>query len=164
MAVPWTWDIVQFSTSLQKCPTAENGNRWKSLKVVDRRLEMCSNKTSGMRTQSLWYKPEQEVVLAAILYSGGAKFARKCYWKFWGISSLGSLKYLNFTNTRWRRPPIWKPLNRHISATAWPIFTAWCYASTVLASVCLCLSQVGVLLKRLNRGSQKQHHTIARGL
>jgi len=26
------------------------------------------------------------------------------------------------------------------------------------------LSQVGVLLKRLNVGSQKQHHTIAQGL
>ena len=37
-----------------------------------------------------------------------------------------------------------------------------CYASTV--SVCLCLSQVGVLLKRLNTGSHKQHHTIAQGL
>ena len=35
-------------------------------------------------------------------------------------------------------------------------------------SVCLCLSvclsQVGVLLKRLNRGSHKQHHTIAQRL
>ena len=33
-------------------------------------------------------------------------------------------------------------------------------------SVCLsvCPSQVGVLLKRLNRGSHKQHHTIAQGL
>ena len=38
------------------------------------------------------------------------------------------------------------------------IFTARCYASAVLA-MGLCLSQVGVLLKRLNRGSQKQHHT-----
>jgi len=28
----------------------------------------------------------------------------------------------------------------------------------------LCLSQVGVLLKRLNVGSHKQHHTIAQGL
>jgi len=52
------------------------------------------------------------------------------------------------------------------------IFTARCYASAVLASVCLsvsvsvclCLSQVGVLLKRLNVGSHKQHHTIAQGL
>jgi len=48
------------------------------------------------------------------------------------------------------------------------VFTARCYASAVLAmglcpSVCasLCLSQVGVLLKRLNVGSNKQHHTIA---
>jgi len=31
-------------------------------------------------------------------------------------------------------------------------------------SVCLCLSQVGVLLKRLNTGSHKQHHTTAQGL
>ena len=33
-------------------------------------------------------------------------------------------------------------------------------------SVCLsvCPSQVGVLLKRLNIGSHKQHHTIAQGL
>ena len=36
----------------------------------------------------------------------------------------------------------------------------------VSVSVCLsvCLSQVGVLLKRLNVGSHKQHHTIAQGL
>ena len=53
------------------------------------------------------------------------------------------------------------------------IFTARCCASAVLAmgpclsvSVCpfVCLSQVGVLLKRLNGGSHKQHHTIAQGL
>jgi len=31
-------------------------------------------------------------------------------------------------------------------------------------SVCVCLSQVGVLLKRLNIRSHKQHHTIAQGL
>ena len=51
------------------------------------------------------------------------------------------------------------------------IFTARCYASAVLA-MALCLSirlsvrpsQVGVLLKRLNIGSLKQHHTIAQGL
>ena len=50
------------------------------------------------------------------------------------------------------------------------IFTARCYASAVLA-MALCLSvcpsvrqsQVGILLKRLNAGSHKQHHTIARG-
>jgi len=36
----------------------------------------------------------------------------------------------------------------------------------VSVRVCLsvCLSQVGVLLKRLNVGSHKQHHTIAQGL
>jgi len=59
------------------------------------------------------------------------------------------------------------------------IFIARCYASAVLAmalclSVCLsvcpsvypsvCPSQVGVLLKRLNVASRKQHHTIAQGL
>jgi len=35
----------------------------------------------------------------------------------------------------------------------------------VSLSVCLsvCLSQIGVLLKRLNIGSQKQNHTIAQG-
>ena len=31
-------------------------------------------------------------------------------------------------------------------------------------SVRLCLSQVGVLLQRLNIGSHKQHHTIVQGL
>jgi len=31
-------------------------------------------------------------------------------------------------------------------------------------SVSVCLSQVGVILKRLNVGSHKQHHTIAQGL
>jgi len=31
-------------------------------------------------------------------------------------------------------------------------------------SVSVCLSQVGVLLKRLNVESHKQHHTIAQGL
>jgi len=56
------------------------------------------------------------------------------------------------------------------------VFTARCYASAVLAmalcpSVCLSVcpsvrpsvrpSQAGVLLKRLNVGSHKQHHTIA---
>jgi len=48
-------------------------------------------------------------------------------------------------------------------------FTARCYASAVLAmalcpSVSVCLSQVGVLLKRLNVGSHEEHHTIAQGI
>jgi len=44
-------------------------------------------------------------------------------------------------------------------------FTARRHASAVYAVVvCLCLSQVGVLLKRLNVGSRKQRHTIAQGL
>jgi len=52
-----------------------------------------------------------------------------------------------------------------------PIFTARCYASAVLAmALCpsvrssVCPSQVGVLLKRLNVGSHKQHRTISQGL
>jgi len=51
------------------------------------------------------------------------------------------------------------------------LFTTRRYASAVLAIglwlwLCLsvCLSQVGVLLKRLNVGSHEQHHTIAQGL
>ena len=35
---------------------------------------------------------------------------------------------------------------------------------SVSVSVCLCLSQVGVLLKRLNVGSHKEHHTITQGI
>ena len=51
--------------------------------------------------------------------------------------------------------------------------TARLYGSAVYAMtlrvclsscVCLCLSQVGVLLKRLNAGSHKENHTIAHGL
>ena len=34
----------------------------------------------------------------------------------------------------------------------------------VCLSVSVCLSQAGVLLKRQNVGSQKQHHTIPQGL
>ena len=48
------------------------------------------------------------------------------------------------------------------------LFTARCFASAVLAMALylsvrpsVCLSQVGVLLKRINVGSHKQHHTIA---
>ena len=49
------------------------------------------------------------------------------------------------------------------------LVAARCYATAVLAmGLCLCLSvclsQVGVLLKRLKIGSYKQHHTIAQGL
>ena len=51
--------------------------------------------------------------------------------------------------------------------TSMLFFTARCYASAVLATaLCpsVCPSQVGVLLKRLNVGSHKQHRTIAKGL
>jgi len=37
-------------------------------------------------------------------------------------------------------------------------------AMGLYVSVSVCLPQVGVLLKRLKMGSQKQHHTIAHGL
>jgi len=50
---------------------------------------------------------------------------------------------------------------------SYTVFTARCYASAVLAiAQCLsvCPSQVGFLLKRLNVGSHKQHHTIVQGL
>ena len=59
------------------------------------------------------------------------------------------------------------PRSRQITM---PAPARW-YASAVLAmglcpsvSVSVCLSQVGVLLKRLNVGSHKQHHMIAQGL
>jgi len=59
------------------------------------------------------------------------------------------------------------PLNECVSVHAeiCHLFTAQCYASEVLdmglcLSLCICLSEVGVLLKRLNRGAHKQHHTV----
>jgi len=66
-----------------------------------------------------------------------------------------------------KRPPA--NFQPQIARVVRAIFTARCYASAVLAmglclSVSVCLSQVGVLLKRLNVGSHKQHHTIAQGL
>ena len=65
---------------------------------------------------------------------------------------------------------------RTLSLQTDKVFTARRYASSVYAmvvcvsdvrpSVCpsVCLSQVGVLLKWLNIGTRKQHHTIAQGL
>ena len=50
----------------------------------------------------------------------------------------------------------------YLTMNAQHFITARCYESAVLA-MGLCLSQVGVLLKRLNVGSHKQHHTIAQG-
>jgi len=46
------------------------------------------------------------------------------------------------------------------------LFNARRHASAVYAvALCLCLSEVGVLLKRLNvEESHKQHHTIAQKL
>ena len=34
----------------------------------------------------------------------------------------------------------------------------------VSVCLCMCLLQVGVVLKRLNIGSQKQHHMIVQGI
>jgi len=74
------------------------------------------------------------------------------------ISAIYTVKFLYWSHSL--SPP---------SVKARLVFTARCYASAVLAmalclSVCLYPSQVGVLLKRLNVGSHKQHHTIVQGL
>jgi len=45
------------------------------------------------------------------------------------------------------------------------VFIARCYACAYYKPwAWVCQSQVGVLLKRLNMGSYKQHHTIVQGL
>ena len=99
-------------------------------------------------------------------------------------------KISNFTAVFWRKcrisrnflllfePPTpltyTKTYLRYLMSLA-VIFTARCYASAVLAmalcpSVCPSVrpsvrpSQVGVLLKRLNVGSHRQHRTIAQGI
>jgi len=43
-------------------------------------------------------------------------------------------------------------------------FTALCYGPCLSVRPSVCPSQVGVLFKRLNVGSHKQHNTIAQGL
>ena len=45
-----------------------------------------------------------------------------------------------------------------------PVSVCLSVCLSVSVSVSVCLSQAGVLLKRLNVGSHKQHHTIAQGL
>ena len=54
----------------------------------------------------------------------------------------------------------------HLFITRATLAVAWVLAVVACLSVCpaVCLSQVGVLLKRLNAGSRKQRHTIARPL
>ena len=70
----------------------------------------------------------------------------------------------------WGRMQICTSLQTNNHASTSPlVFTVRCYASAVLAmglclSVRVRLSQVGVLLKRLNGGSHKQHHTIPQRL
>ena len=87
-------------------------------------------------------------------------------------------KYLSHARWRWQKGSLsymfccysrttFIRLNLIIANNSTPIFTARCSACAVLAmGLCLsvCLSQVGVLLKRLNVGSLKQNHTIAQGL
>jgi len=51
-----------------------------------------------------------------------------------------------------------------LSKLSQPILLAMGLCPSVRLSVSVCLSQVGVLLKRLNVGSHKQHHTRAQGL
>jgi len=64
-------------------------------------------------------------------------------------------------------PSIRSPPRTSVLHQCRTIFTARCYASAVLA-MALCPSvrpsQVGFVLKRLNVGSHKQHHTIPQGL
>ena len=60
------------------------------------------------------------------------------------------------------------PLKRHLERTVHPAIRFYramlCIRGTSHGPVSVRLSQVGVLLKRLNRGSHKQYHTIAQGL
>jgi len=87
------------------------------------------------------------------------------------LQILPTVAYLIFFRTDFTDSPDCLPIffNLAYSFSCSPLFTTRCYASAVLAlsvclSVCVCLSQVGVLLKWLNVGSHKQHHTIAQGL
>ena len=77
---------------------------------------------------------------------------------------LTGLRAGDLTNTLKKQSATASIMNCHFRFLS--VFTARCYASAVLAmalclSVCpsVCPSQVGVLLKRLNVGSHKQHHT-----
>ena len=85
-----------------------------------------------------------------------------------GLLSFDTLLY----NSRMRFGNQVQRTNNIIIAQLRLIFTTRCYASAVLAtalclSVCLSVcrpSQAGVLLKRQNIRSHKQHHTIPQGL
>jgi len=57
------------------------------------------------------------------------------------------------------QPPICTPNLKHVFYRAMLCMRGTSHGP-VSVSVCLCLSQIGVLLKRLNVGSQKQNHTI----
>jgi len=81
----------------------------------------------------------------------GVLYVKKCKW---GCFLLKKVENGVFFVKKWTFP------QRRVDYVGYgiSIFTARCYASAVLAmglclseSVCVCLSQVGVLLKRLNR-------------
>ena len=61
-------------------------------------------------------------------------------------------------------------LGGHIPSIPWTVdvpsfyHVMLCIRGTSHGPVSVCLSQVRVILKRLNVGSHKQHHTIAQGL
>ena len=65
------------------------------------------------------------------------------------------------TATRQRRSCDLNPIDKFIRLVK---YTSDFYRAMLAVSVSARLSQVGVLLKRLNGGSQKQHHTIPQRL
>ena len=101
---------------------------------------------------------------------------RSCWYDWTMISLLTSLLFLNLAPLQrvvnWSLQSLRSQLFQQLTHI-FVVFTAQCYACVVLAMglcpclsvwVCVCLSQVSVLLKRLNTGSHKQNHTIAQGL
>jgi len=92
----------------------------------------------------------------------------------WPLHSLNVVRTTMAKNSTYEIVILLSGHRHNIMAMCWKsyqLFTARCYASAVLAmALCLsvrpsvCPSQVGVLLKRLNLGSHKQHHTIVQGL
>jgi len=125
-----------------------------------------------------FWKPLNRYISANFL----TDFHEICYSDaFWYPAPDVQFKFVIFDNLIWQYLMWLKSTrvrhagNYFVPISIRPIFTARCYASAVLAmglcpSVCVCvslsvcLSQAGVLLKRQNVGSQKEHHTIPQGL
>ena len=62
---------------------------------------------------------------------------------------------------------IWLAIFLIVVLNSWGLFfyrAMLCIRGTSHGPASVCLSQVGVLLKRLNIGSRKQHHTIPQGV